>query len=97
MVMQVSALPPHAVMVQPLRGVIITAASNPETHADPPVQAVIAGLLSTACFNLHGCKVAGRLSSILQVDALHPNKACLFIQLLDAEMCMQMVMMMQTV
>lgn len=41
-----SALPPHAVMVQPLRGVIIIAASNPETqrqsHADPPVQAVIA-------------------------------------------------------
>ena len=53
MVMQVSALPPHAVMVQPLCGVIIIAASNPETqrqsHADTPVQAVIAGLLSTAC------------------------------------------------
>ncbi|DBA75109.1 TPA: hypothetical protein ACH3X1_010431 [Trebouxia sp. C0004] len=43
--LQVSALPPHAVMVQPLHGVIIIAASNPETqrqsHADPPVQAVI--------------------------------------------------------
>ena len=53
MVMQVSALPPHAVMVQPLHGLIIMAASNPETQrqscADPPVQAIIAGLLFTAC------------------------------------------------
>ncbi|KAL0045595.1 hypothetical protein WJX82_010847 [Trebouxia sp. C0006] len=44
--LQVSALPPHAVMVQPLHGLIIIAASNPETQrqscADPPVQAIIA-------------------------------------------------------
>ncbi|KAA6429712.1 MAG: hypothetical protein FRX49_00146 [Trebouxia sp. A1-2] len=42
--LQMSALPPHAVMVQPLHGVIIIAASNPEpqrqSHADSPVQAI---------------------------------------------------------
>jgi hypothetical protein len=43
---------------------------------------------------LHGWKVAGRLSKILQVDALHLNEAYLFMQLLDAELCVQMVMMM---
>jgi len=36
-------------------------------------------------------------SNLVQADALHRNKACLFIQLLDADLRVQMVMMMQTV
>jgi len=72
---------------------------QPRTPKAFPCQSSCASSRSRFAFqqlvrSLHGWKVAGRLSKILQVDALHLNEAYLFMQLLDAEVCVQMVMMM---